>query len=189
MIIKIECGQCKGMGCIITNYDTMNNYICRTCRGMGEISINDEFPWVWNDGGRKEAGYKGYTGDCVVRSIAIAAELPYKKVYDEINHIGKSEAIGKNRKRFTGMRSNSHTGVFMKTMKSYLKSIGWKWTPTMKIGSGCKVHLRKDELPMGRVIARVTKHVVAVVDGVVHDIEDCTREGTRCVYGYWSRGE
>ena len=36
-----------------------------------------------NDGGRTAAGFKGKTGDCVVRSIAIATNLPYKK-YIEI---------------------------------------------------------------------------------------------------------
>jgi hypothetical protein len=24
-----------------------------------------------------------------------------------------------------------------------------------------------------------------VIDGVLHDTHDCTRGGTRCVYGYW----
>lgn len=30
-----------------------------------------------------------------------------------------------------------------------------------------------------------SKHLAAVVDGVLHDTYDCTREGTRCVYGYY----
>ena len=37
-----------------------------------------------NDGGRTAAGFKGKTGDCVVRSIAIATNLPYKKIYDDL---------------------------------------------------------------------------------------------------------
>ena len=37
-----------------------------------------------NDGGRKAAGYKGKAGDCVVRSIAIATNLSYIKVYDDL---------------------------------------------------------------------------------------------------------
>ena len=36
-----------------------------------------------DDGGRANAGYKGIAGDCVVRSIAIAANLSYKKVYED----------------------------------------------------------------------------------------------------------
>ena len=70
--------------------------------------------------------------------------------------------------------------------RPYLQSLGWKWTPTMQIGSGCKVHLCADELPPGRLIVSVSRHLVAVIDGVVHDIYEDARGGTRCVYGYWS---
>jgi hypothetical protein len=63
--------------------------------------------------------------------------------------------------------------------------LDWNWTPTMAIGSGCKVHLRDGELPMGRIVVSVPD--VAVVDGVVQDTHDCSRRGTRCVYGYFSK--
>ena len=35
---------------------------------------------IYNDGGRKKAGYKGNAGDCVCRAIAIAANLNYAEV-------------------------------------------------------------------------------------------------------------
>ena len=38
--------------------------------------------WQLNDGGREQAGYKGLTGDCVARSIAIASGRDYQTVYD-----------------------------------------------------------------------------------------------------------
>jgi hypothetical protein len=66
-----------------------------------------------------------------------------------------------------------------------MKDLGFEWTPTMTIGSGCKVHLKADELPNGRIIANVSKHVVAVIDGVIYDTHDPSRNETRCVYGYW----
>jgi hypothetical protein len=55
----------------------------------------------------------------------------------------------------------------------------------MRIGSGCTVHLRADELPPGRLIVNVSRHTVAVIDGVIHDTYDPSRDGTRCVYGYF----
>lgn len=55
----------------------------------------------------------------------------------------------------------------------------------MAIGQGTTVHLRADELPSGRLVARVSRHVVAVIDGVAYDSHDPTRDGTRCVYGVW----
>ena len=57
----------------------------------------------------------------------------------------------------------------------------------MRIGTGCKVHLKSDELPIGRIIVRLSKHVCAVIDGVINDTYDCSREGTRCVYGYYKK--
>jgi hypothetical protein len=135
--------------------------------------------WVLDDGGRKAAGFKGETGDCVVRAITIATQLPYKHVYDTINELAKLERPRKKK------RSNARTGVQKPTIKRFMESVGWIWTPTMFIGQGCRVHLRKDELPAGRLVVNVSKHMVAVIDGIVHDTHDPCREGTRCVYGYW----
>lgn len=135
--------------------------------------------WIYDDGGRQAAGYKGEAGDCVVRSIAIATGLPYQKVYDEINAIGKQE------RRVIRGRSDSRNGVFKQTQKTYMASLGWTWTPTMKIGQGCRVHLVREELPTGRLVVAVSKHSVAVIDGVIHDTYDPARGGKRCVYGYW----
>jgi len=56
----------------------------------------------------------------------------------------------------------------------------------MSIGSGTKVHLRAEDLPTGRIVVQASKHVVAVIDGVMHDTHDPSRDGTRCVYGYWT---
>ena len=138
----------------------------------------------FNDGGRVATGYKGSAGDCVVRSVAIATGLPYQEIYDLVNKLSARERTGK-RKRGT---SNARTGVHKSAIKWLMESLGWKWTPTMQIGSGCTVHLRADELPSGRLVVSVSKHLTAVIDGVIHDTHDCSRRGMRCVYGYWQRG-
>lgn len=137
----------------------------------------------YNDGGRKVAGYKGVTGDCVTRSIAIVTGKPYKEVYDALNILSESERIGKRKKT----KSNSRTGVYRKTYQKYLESLGYQWISTMQIGSGCKTHLRQDELPAGRLVVRVSRHVTTMIDGIVNDTYDCSREGKRCVYGYFEK--
>jgi hypothetical protein len=134
-----------------------------------------------DDGGREAAGYKGSTGDCVTRAIAIATGKPYQEVYDALNVLAGAERVG-TRKRG---KSSARSGVYRVTWQKYLESLGWQWTPTMSIGSGCKVHLRDGELPAGRLVVSVSKHMVAVVDGVIRDTADPSRAGTRCVYGYW----
>ena len=141
----------------------------------------EKLKFIYDDGGRKNAGYKGQTRDCVTRSIAIVTGKPYKEVYDALNQLSESERIGKRKKS----KSNARIGVYRRTYEKYLKSLGYEWIPTMKIGSGCKVHLRADELPKGKLIVSVSKHITAVINGVIHDIYDPSRNGTRCVYGYY----
>lgn len=47
-----------------------------------------------------------------------------------------------------------------------------------------------DELPKDKtIIVSLSKHIAAVVNGVLHDLSDCSRNGTRCVYGYWEKEE
>jgi len=139
--------------------------------------------WKLNDGGRKEAGYKGHTGDCACRAIAIATGLPYKEVYNLINEYAKRERPTKRRPK----RSHARTGVHTHTMHQIIESLGWQWKPTMKIRQSCKVHLLASELPTGKIIVRLSKHYSAVIDGVAQDTYDASRNGTRCVYGYWHK--
>lgn len=136
--------------------------------------------FIYNDGGRASAGYQGTAGDCAVRAIAIATGKSYQDVYDAINLLGSKERITKRKHK-----SNARTGVYPKCVRRYMASIGWKWIATMHIGSGCTVHLRDGELPRGRLVVNVSKHYVAVIDGVINDLINPDRNGTRCVYGYF----
>lgn len=147
--------------------------------------------YIYNDGGRAAAGYRGPADDCVTRAIAIAAQLPYREVYDAINLLAKDERYKRGRvgTMFAiGRGSSARTGVLKPTWKAYLRSLGWTWTATMRVGTGCRVHLRDGELPArGRLVVSVSKHLVAVVDNTIYDTHDPSRGGTRCVYGYWQK--
>jgi hypothetical protein len=140
---------------------------------------------VITDGGRAAAGYKGTAGDCVCRAIAIATGLPYQRVYTAL-------AVGtgtQRRSKRTGKRGfTAGEGINTKRQwfTNYMHQLGFVWTPTMGIGTGCTVHLRDGELPNGRLVVSVSKHATAVIDGVIHDAFDPSRGGNRCVYGYWS---
>lgn len=144
---------------------------------------NVETQFVYNDGGRAAAGFKGKTGDCACRAIAIATGLPYELVYKDLNRWALSERVGKRKRS----KSNARTGVYCRTMRKYMAELGWQWVPTMQIGSGCTTHVRADELPSGRLVLNLSRHFAAFVDGVLHDTHDCSRDGMRCVYGYWHK--
>lgn len=139
--------------------------------------------FVYDDGGRAAAGFSGYAGDCVARAVAIATGIPYREVYDTINALGYRERASAKRRG----KSSARTGVYKPTTRLYLASLGWQWTPTMAVGQGCTTHLRADELPSGTVIVQISRHIATVIDGVLHDTQDCSRGGERCVYGYWRK--
>lgn len=131
--------------------------------------------WLYDDGGREAAGFRGDAGDCGTRAVAIATGQDYRVVYDALAELnGKSVRDGTPRK----------------VMDAYLiGQLGWRWVATMGIGTGARVHLDDGELPEWKpVIARCSKHYVAVMYGVIHDTYDPSRDGTRCVYGYWTQG-
>lgn len=143
--------------------------------------------FVYNDGGRKASGFKGeYVGDCVCRAISIASGIPYADVYKALNAGGNTERLPRAGKG-SRLRSTARNGVFTHKawFKRYMTSLGARWVPTMGIGTGCTVHVRKDELPSGRLVLMLSQHCAAFIDGVIHDLYDCSRGGTRCVYGYW----
>ncbi len=138
------------------------------------------------DGGRAAAGYKGYTGDCVARAVCIASGLPYQQVYDTLAAGNATQKKTKRGSKRTGQRTAGHgINVKRKWFQDYMRSIGFEWKPTMFIGQGCKVHLRSDELPKGNLVITVSGHYTAMIDGILMDTYDCSREGTRCVYGFF----
>ena len=147
--------------------------------------------FVYDDGGRKGAGRRGEARDCVCRAIAIATARPYAEVYDALQDRCYGLRFGRDKLAVSvamGRKFGARDGVPRKAYDPYLRDLGAEWTPTMRIGSGCKVHLRDGELPMGRLIVSVSRHLCAVIDGVIHDTFDPSRGGTRCVYGYWKFG-
>lgn len=159
------------------------------CRDKTNRKMNTQ-NFVYNDGGRSEAGFKGTTGDCVTRAISIATERDYSTVYKELT--AYNEEYSQNRrnrvaKSIVKKGVSPRNGVHKPIIREYLTKQGWEWHPTMLVGQGCKVHLIASELPAGRLIVNVSRHTVAVIDGVVHDTYDCTREGKRCVYGYYTK--
>jgi hypothetical protein len=155
--------------------------ILRTVEPPKPAPESARMPFVRHDGGRAASGFKGTaSGDCVTRAIATATGKPYREVYDALNALAKRE-----RPRGKTRRSSAANGVHRVTYERYLFGLGFKFVPTMGIGTGTKVHVRADELPEGRLVLSLSRHLAAVVDGKLYDLDDCSRWGTRCVYGYY----
>lgn len=127
--------------------------------------------YKYNDGGRSKYFTAASVGDCVTRAVAIATNKDYKEVYDSITKI-----VG----------YTPRNGVKHQDVKKVMKHFGGVWNARMQIGTGCTTHLCTNELPIhGHIICSLSKHVCAIIDGVLHDTYDCSRDGKRCVYGFW----
>lgn len=125
----------------------------------------------YNDGGRGRYFSARCVNDCVTRAIAIATGKDYNAVYQETA-------------KYLGYTPRN--GVYKKDVKKIMKYFGGVWQTCMTIGSGCKVHLNDNEIPMDKhIVCQLSHHATAVINGVINDTFDPSREGTRCVYGYW----
>lgn len=148
--------------------------------------------FIYDDGGRKSSGRRGEARDCVCRAIAIAAGIPYLEVYNDLEDACSQLKYRRGKVGIAvamGRKWGARTGIPNDVVRKFLANLGWVWKATMGIGTGCKVHLREGEIPMvGTVIVSLSRHVCAVVDGVIRDTFDPSREGSRCVYGYWQKG-
>lgn len=126
----------------------------------------------YNDGGREKYFASSKVGDCVTRAIAIATGRDYYEVYNTIKDV---------------CGYTPRNGVKKKDTKRLMEFFGGVWHSCMEIGSGCKVHLTDGEIPMeGTLVCNCSKHLTCVVDGVINDTYDPSRDGKRCVYGYWT---
>ena len=82
------------------------------------IEATDMTDWIQTDGGRADAGYKGLTGDCVVRACAIAFSLPYKEVWEYF----KNDSEEENWTPSNGVESTSSS--------RFLRDRGWEVKPS-----------------------------------------------------------
>ena len=113
------------------------------------------------------------TGDCAIRAISFATEIPYN---DVVMGLAKLQCE-------TGFDS-------IDCISKYMKSIGWvkhsqprKYDGRKYTGSEfCLQVAQKKE----RIVANIGgHHMVAIVNGRVHDIWNST-DG--CIGNYWTRG-
>lgn len=141
--------------------------------------------FVYCDGGRSKYFKATNVGDCVTRAIANATGIDYKEVYDRLFYLTKTRRYSKREKHYS--HESPRDGVFTRVAKKYLEQeLGWIWVACMSIGTGCQVHLTEDELPKeGNYILNLSRHFSCIKDGVLYDTYDCSRGGSRCVYGYW----
>ena len=141
--------------------------------------------FIFNDGGRKEAGYKGSADDCAARAMSIALNIPYKTAYSELAKENKDHGKAKAK----SARNRISKEIYSEVLKRH--GWVWVWAPTFKVLEGYKNSEGKvlfgrkakcKDMPLGTVIARQAFYHVAVINGIPQDTWDCSE---KTVYGYW----
>ena len=147
---------------------------------------NHALAWRYDDGGRAVAGHptdRRY-GDCVCRAIAIATNLTYQEVYDDLEAGMRTQRRSKHETR---NRDPDHgVNVNRKWFRDYMCELGFVWHPVGR----CRRYFVQEAIPLrGRIIVLLHDHVSAVIDGVIHDTYHPAEATTAapCVrlHGYW----
>ena len=126
--------------------------------------------YEYDDGGRRDAGYKGDTGDCVVRAIAIASGAPYQDVYDAMaqamcrhGYRASGNAYGQGKRHSRGQRPARQVQTDVMAEYGFEK---------VKLPKGPKPTYEEAHARYGDCIVSTTKHVCALVGGALRDTSD-----------------
>ena len=125
----------------------------------------------YNDGGRAAAGFRGKTGDCLVRAVAIATGLPYRDVYHTVSSTMKKH----------GYRASGN--VYLQTQelrKPGMLRVGAVQRLVLKDYGFVKVSLPPGPRPtytqafqqFGTCIVSTNGHVATLMDGALQDTFD-----------------
>jgi len=123
---------------------------------------------ILTDGGRAGSRRPRQSKDCTVRAVALARNIPYDAAYDLLHEAGRKCSRGFHVQRWLGDQAWATKIPFPAV----------KGQPRMNPATFTK------QLPTGRFICRVAKHVFAVIDGVVHDSFE--NRPDRCIYTAWA---
>jgi hypothetical protein len=93
--------------------------------------------------------------DCTVHAIAIAAQMPYSAAHRELELAGRKPRKGFSTAKFIEFKQNRIANYAVLNVPLFAIRPTWD---NVK-------HLTRE----GRYLVRVTGHVFAVIDGVIHD--------------------
>ena len=159
----------------------------------GDTLEQTHMEWVYDDGGIRTCTTMPPTEERggTVRAVAIALGIDYATALDylsvKLTHYRDRARNRSTKEKYSG---TPFDGVPREVLRELMHDLDWVWVPIMRPGTGVTVHLRYDELPeeahWGPVILALSKAETVVVRGVLHDIFDPSRDGTRAVYGYFA---
>ena len=129
----------------------------------------------YDGGGRAAAGFRGKTGDCVVRAIAICAQVDYLAVYrtmsDHMKRNGYAASGNAYATRERNRKAPRRRGQLSsrRVQDRVLEAYGFR---KVSLPAGERPTYTEAHHRYGDCIVGTTKHVAAIVDGVLRDTFD-----------------
>ena len=131
--------------------------------------------YEYDDGGRQAAGYKGSTGNCVVRAIAITTDFGYQHVYDAMADAMKCAGYARSgnayatRKRKDGKPAKGNGLNGRQVQEMVLRHFGFE---KVKLAKGPRPTYAEAHKAYGECIVSTTKHMAALKGGALRDTFD-----------------
>ena len=126
--------------------------------------------YTYNDGGRGKAGYKGTTGDCGVRAVAILTGLDYQTVYKSAAAFFKSHGYAATGNAYKmGKKTKRGQKKPHVVQDLWYESMGFE---KVKLPKGKKPTYTEAHELYGDCMVTTRKHICALKDGALHDTFD-----------------
>lgn len=145
-------------------------------RGPRAIPIRTErepilIGYTYDDGGRSDAGFKGDTGDCAVRAIAILTRTPYADVYERMAACMRIAGYGASGNAYRQRpRRDLKPAISARDLQNLVKtSYGLH---RVKLGHGPRPTYSEGWALHGDCLVGTARHVAAIVDGDLRDTFD-----------------
>ena len=137
-----------------------------------KYSSRTQYAYQCSDGGKAQCGLTHERNDCTVRTLAIAAEIPYKEAHSLLASFGRKDGKGFAFGNLDGETVNGYKVELhvIKPVKVMAKSSFYnvEYVKAFKRPT-LKAFLASDEAKRERLAITVPSHIFAVIDGVVHD--------------------
>ena len=127
--------------------------LCEECQKPFDLAFK------YTDGGRAAAGFRGVARDCVCRAMAIATGMSYRDCYRILSDANAA----------TGRPRSARNGLLMNVYSPVLERFGIKEVETDYEGCNYRPTLAECYEKFGNCLVRIERHLLAIIDGVVHD--------------------
>lgn len=126
--------------------------------------------FTFDDGGRADAGFRGKTGDCVTRAIAICGRLDYRTVYREMAAAMAGHGYARSANAYLTRRAGRDgRRCPKKIQRDVIARFGFE---KVRLPRGPRPTYTEAHERYGDCIVSTRKHVCALVGGSVRDTFD-----------------